>query len=66
MKNWRGARGSLGLFGKKKEEQAGGTFKCQYCDMKFDDKERMKRHMKKAHSEKGGGDMPNMNPFGFS
>ncbi|AIC17199.1 C2H2-type zinc finger protein [Nitrososphaera viennensis] len=56
----------MGLFGKKKEEQAGGTFKCQYCDMKFDDKERMKRHMKKAHSEKGGGDMPNMNPFGFS
>lgn len=33
--------------------------------MKFDDKERMKRHMKKAHSEKGGGDMPSTNPFGF-
>ncbi len=33
--------------------------------MKFDDKERMKRHMRKAHSEKGGGDMPNTNPFGF-
>lgn len=54
----------LGLFGKKKENEP-GTFKCQYCDMKFDDKERMKRHMRKAHSEKGGGDMPNMNPFGF-
>jgi hypothetical protein len=56
----------LGLFGKKKEQLEPGTFKCQYCDMKFDDKERMKRHMRKAHSEKGGGDMPNTNPFGFS
>ncbi|HVX02893.1 MAG TPA: C2H2-type zinc finger protein [Nitrososphaera sp.] len=54
------------LFGRKKEGgETGKTFKCQYCDMKFDDKERMKRHMRKAHSEKGGGDMPNTNPFGF-
>jgi hypothetical protein len=34
--------------------------------MIFDEKERMKRHEKKAHSEKSrGDDMPNMNPFGF-
>ncbi|TLY01495.1 MAG: hypothetical protein E6K88_04420 [Thaumarchaeota archaeon] len=53
----------LGLFGKKANEQK--VWKCQHCNMTFDDKERMKRHMKKAHSEKGG-DMPNKNPFGFS
>jgi hypothetical protein len=53
----------LGLFGKKKSED--GSFKCQYCNMKFDSDERRKRHERKAHSEKGG-DMPNMNPFGFS
>lgn len=52
----------MGLFGRKKTED--GLFKCEYCDMKFEDKERMKRHMRKAHSEKGG-DMPNANPFGF-
>jgi hypothetical protein len=35
--------------------------------MTFDDKERMKRHKRKAHREKSGGDdMPNMNPFGSS
>jgi uncharacterized C2H2 Zn-finger protein len=55
----------LGLFGRKKDQDGKTTFKCQYCDMKFDDKERMKRHMRKAHSEKGGGDMPSTNPFGF-
>jgi hypothetical protein len=33
--------------------------------MIFEDKERMKRHMRKAHREKSGGDMPR-NPFGFS
>jgi uncharacterized C2H2 Zn-finger protein len=53
----------MGLFGKKANEQK--VWKCQHCNMTFDDKERMKRHMKKAHSEKGGGDMPNVNPFGF-
>ena len=52
----------MGLFGRKKTED--GLFKCEYCDMKFEDKERMKRHVRKAHSEKGG-DMPNANPFGF-
>lgn len=53
----------MGLFGKKKKED--GSFKCEYCDMKFDSDERRRRHTRKAHSEKGG-DMPNMNPFGFS
>jgi hypothetical protein len=33
--------------------------------MRFDDKERMKRHVRKAHTEKGG-DMPNVNPYGGS
>lgn len=56
----------VGLFGRKQKSEDGSSlFKCEYCDMKFDDRERMKRHMKKAHSEKGG-DMPNTNPFGFS
>ncbi len=57
----------MGLFGKKKGggSDGDGSFKCQYCDMKFDSDERRRRHTRKAHSEKGG-DMPNMNPFGFS
>ena len=53
----------VGLFGKKSEEQK--VWKCQHCSMTFDDKERMKRHMKKAHSERAGDDMPNTSPFGF-
>lgn len=52
----------LGLFSKKKTED--GKVKCKYCDMKFDDEERMKRHMRKAHTERGG-DMPSTNPFGI-
>lgn len=40
-----------------------GTFTCKYCNMKFEDEEKMKRHARKAHNEKGG-DMPNFNPFG--
>jgi uncharacterized C2H2 Zn-finger protein len=48
---------------KKKEEKE--SVKCKYCDMKFEDKERMKRHIRKAHTEKGS-DMPNVNPFGGS
>ena len=35
----------------------------KYCDMKFEEKERLKRHIRKAHSEKGG-DMPKFNLFG--
>ncbi len=50
---------------KKKEEQDKGLIKCKHCDMKFQDKERMKRHIRKAHTEKGS-DMPNTNPFGGS
>jgi uncharacterized C2H2 Zn-finger protein len=53
----------LGLFGKKAEEQK--VWKCPHCNMTFDEKERMKRHVRKAHGEKDSGDMPNVNPFGF-
>jgi len=56
----------MGLLGKKdgnKEQKK--IWKCAHCNMTFDDKERMKRHMKKAHGEKSGGDMPSTNPFGF-
>lgn len=52
-------------FFKRKKQGEKGSIKCKYCDMKFDDKERMKRHIRKAHSEKGS-DMPNVNPFGGS
>jgi uncharacterized C2H2 Zn-finger protein len=57
----------LGLFRRKgsdTEQSEKKFFKCQYCDMTFDEKERMQRHERKAHREKGG-DMPNANPFGF-
>ena len=57
----------MGLFGRKGEDsrEQKKVFKCPHCNMTFDDKERMKRHTRKAHGEKGGGDMPNVNPFGF-
>lgn len=58
---------TLGLFSRKGSETRDGIkkiFKCQYCDMTFEEKERMQRHERKAHREKGG-DMPNTNPFGF-
>jgi len=58
----------MGLFGRKGDDSGKDkhkVFKCQHCSMTFDDKDRMKRHMRKAHGEKGGGDMPNVNPFGF-
>jgi uncharacterized C2H2 Zn-finger protein len=57
----------MGLFGKKGSDsgEQKKVFKCPHCNMTFDDKERMKRHTRKAHGEKGGGDMPNVNPFGF-
>jgi hypothetical protein len=54
----------LDLFKRKKKDEK-GLIKCKYCDMKLGDKERMKRHVRKAHSEKGG-DMPKFNPFGGS
>ena len=53
----------MGLFNKKKEELTRRTFKCKDCNMEFDDKERLKKHSKKTHSEKGG-HMTNPNPFG--
>lgn len=51
------------LFKRKNEDNADRTFNCKHCNMKFEDQEKMKRHARKAHSEKGG-DMPNFNPFG--
>ena len=50
-------------FFKRRKKDDKGLIKCKYCDMKFEDKERLKRHTRKAHSEKGG-DMPKFNPFG--
>ena len=49
--------------GEEKEIQQQTSFKCGSCDMKFNDKDRLRRHTKKAHS-KSDGDMPNPNPFG--
>ncbi len=55
----------LGLFGRKSDDAGvSKVYKCEHCDMVFDEKERMQRHVKKAHRERGG-DMPNRNPFGF-
>ena len=48
---------------RKNEVITDRTFNCKYFNMKFEDEEKMKRHARKAHSEKGG-DMPNFNPFG--
>jgi uncharacterized C2H2 Zn-finger protein len=56
----------MNLFGRIRGGSEQKVWKCEHCSMVFDDKDRMKRHMRKAHGEKGGGDMPNMNPFGFS
>ena len=55
----------LDFFKRRKKEEDKGLTKCKYCGMKFQDKERMKRHIRKAHSEKGS-DMPSTNPFGGS
>jgi uncharacterized C2H2 Zn-finger protein len=52
-------------FFKRKKQDEKALIKCKHCDMKFDNKERMKRHVRKAHTEKGG-DMPNVNPYGGS
>jgi len=56
----------MDLFGKIRGGGEQKVWKCEHCDMIFDDKERMKRHKRKAHGEKAGDDMPNTNPFGFS
>ncbi|MGB8035557.1 MAG: C2H2-type zinc finger protein [Nitrososphaeraceae archaeon] len=48
---------------KNKQKEEHETFNCKYCNMAFDNKEKLKRHTKKAHGEKGG-DISNPNPFG--
>ena len=53
---------TMGLF-KGKEKKPQQFVKCKYCDMKFEDNDRLKRHSRKAHKEKGG-DLSNPNPFG--
>jgi uncharacterized C2H2 Zn-finger protein len=55
----------MDLFSKIRGGSEQKVWKCEHCNMIFDDKERMKRHKRKAHAEKGGNDMPNTNPFGF-
>ncbi len=52
----------MGLFSRKSEKGTNKK-KCKYCNMVFEEEDRLKRHIRKAHSEKGG-DMPNFNPFG--
>jgi uncharacterized C2H2 Zn-finger protein len=52
----------MNLFRKKYQEGL-TEFKCKYCGMKFDDKERLRRHSRKAHSENDDF-TPNVNPFG--
>ncbi len=47
----------------KKHEKDDIKKKCKYCDMVFEDDERLRRHIRKAHDEKNS-DMPNFNPFG--
>jgi len=47
----------------KKNERDDNKKKCKYCSMVFEDDERLRRHTRKAHSEKNS-DMPNFNPFG--
>ncbi|MFL6484264.1 MAG: hypothetical protein ACJ70Z_06075 [Nitrososphaera sp.] len=57
----------MDLFGKiRGGSEQKKVWKCEHCNMVFNDKERMKRHKRKAHGEKAGDDMPNTNPFGFS
>jgi uncharacterized C2H2 Zn-finger protein len=43
----------MGLF--KRDKEGNRIFKCKHCDMEFDDKERLKRHDRKAHFGKNGG-----------
>jgi uncharacterized C2H2 Zn-finger protein len=51
-------------FLKRKRDDTKGILECKYCNMKFENRERLEKHTKKAHSEKGG-DMLNPNPFGL-
>ncbi len=50
---------------KKRDTKDSNLKKCKHCDMRFDDDERLRRHVRKAHNESNG-DMPNLNPFGPS
>lgn len=54
----------MGFFNWKREATDKITFKCKDCNMVFNDKDRLKRHSRKAHTDKGN-DMPNNNPLGF-
>ena len=55
---------NMDLFKRKdKKDLQGSSFKCNICNMEFNDKDRLRRHTRKAHS-KSDGDMPNPNPFG--
>lgn len=47
-----------------RRKEGTNVFRSKYCNLQFEDKERLSRHSRKAHSEKGG-DIPNRNPFGF-
>ena len=49
----------------KKNSSEPSHKKWKHCDMVFDDEERVRRHIRKAHNDKNG-DMPNLNPFGPS
>lgn len=48
---------------KEKNNDNKDLFKCKICNTVFPEKDRLSKHMKKAH---GGKDdfMPNVNPFG--
>jgi len=46
----------------KRKEEKPQEFKCKYCALKFEDKERLRRHSRKAHSENDS-ELPNTNPF---
>lgn len=48
-----------------KIENASNQKKCKHCDMVFEEEDRLRRHIRKAHSDNSG-DMPNFNPFGPS
>ena len=47
----------------EKNEKDNNKKKCKYCDMTFEEDDRLRRHIKKAHGA-ANSDMPNFNPFG--
>lgn len=50
---------------KRNDKDVNALIKCKYCNMKFEGKDRLKRHERKAHSERGESDsQSNPNPFG--